>query len=254
MYAWSLEFRGFDVVSAGRVKQGLAIAEAQRPDAIVTDFTLPGEDGFVLGERVRASETLAPTPLILVSGRAFVGNTGERAAALFDRILLKPVLPDQLIENIAAATLERTSAKLQRQLSDVRARVAAIPRTSDVSRVLEALREVATADDMPAALLADNRAQYIAVNDAACALTERTREELLSLHVWDLTPKDAVADGRQAWARFVESGTLAGPYVLTAPSGKQIAAHFVASTDILPGCHLSLLWSIPPALLPDSRG
>lgn len=253
MYTWSLEFRGFDVVTAARVVEGFAIAEAKRPDAIVTDFTLPGEDGFRLAERVRASDSIAATPLVLVSGRAFVGNSGERAAALFDRILLKPVLPDQLIENISAATLERSSAKLQRQLSDVRARLASIPLTSDVSRVLDAVREVAADGDMPAALLADNGAQYIGVNDAACALTGRSREELLSLHVWDLTPRLAQDDGRQAWARFVETGLLTGAYTLTAPSGKQIATHFAASTDILPGCHLSLLQSIPPALLPDPR-
>jgi len=251
MYTWSLEFRGFDVVTAARVSDGLRLAESQRPDAIVTDYTLPVEDGFVLGERIRASATLAESPLVLVSGRAFVGNSGDRAAALFDRILLKPVLPDQLIENIAAATLERQSAKLQRQLSDVRARLATVPRTSDVSRVLDALREVVTDDEMPAALLTDDAAHYIAANDAACTLTERSRDELLSLHVWDLTPKEAVDGSREAWARFVESGALSGAYLLTVPSGKQVATHFAASTDIVPGWHLSLLQSIPPALLPD---
>ena len=252
MYTWSLEFRGFDVVSAARVAEGFRLAEAERPDTIVTDYTLPGEDGFVLGERVRASATLKGTPLVLVSGRAFVGNSGDRAAALFDRILLKPVLPDQLIENIASATLERRSAKLQRQLSDVRARLANVPRCSDVSRILDAVREVVTDDEMPAALLADSAAHYIGANDAACALTERSRDELLSLHVWDLTPK-AAADSRQAWARFVQSGAVSGAYRLTVPSGKEVAAHFAASTDIVPGCHLSLLQSIPPALLPDPR-
>ena len=230
-----------------------------------------GLTGALVGTVKDEQGGVLPGALVHISSPSLIGGeltttTNEKGQLRFPvlapgtyRLLveLPPRFASYREENIvigAAATLERTSAKLQRQLSDVRARVAAIPRTSDVSRVLEALREVATGDDMPAALLADNRAQYIAVNDAACALTERTREELLSLHVWDLTPKDAVADGRQAWARFVESGTLAGPYVLTAPSGKQIAAHFVASTDILPGCHLSLLWSIPPALLPDSRG
>ena len=254
MYAWSLEARGFEVIGAATVTQGVAIAHTERPDAIVTDYTLPGEDGFVLAERVRPVAPFAATPTLLVSGRAFVGNSGARAAELFDRILLKPVLPDQLIENIAAAMLDRTSARLQRQLSDVRARLASVPRTSDVSRVLEAVNEVVTdGGDMPAALLADNAAQYIGVNDAACALTGRSREELLSLHVWDLTPTRAVADGQQAWTRFVQSGSLSGVYVLTNPSGQEIEARFVASTDILPGCHLSLLQSVPPALLTGSR-
>ncbi|HEX6589395.1 MAG TPA: PAS domain S-box protein, partial [Longimicrobiales bacterium] len=68
--------------------------------------------------------------------------------------------------------------------------------------------------------LADNTAHYIAVNDAACRLTGRSREELLSLHVSDLTPpRDAVA----------------------------------ASADILPGWHLSLVQAVPPVLLPGAH-
>ena len=254
MYAWSFEARGFDVLSAGLAARGVELARAQRPDAVVTDFTLPGEDGLVLAERIRALPGSSATPMVLVSGRAFVGDSGTRASELFDRILLKPVLPDQLIGNVAAAMLERTAAKLLRQLDAVRARAATVPRTSDVSRILDLVNEVAADGDAPAALLADDTAQYIAVNDAACALTGRSREELLSLHVWDLTPQRALADGRQAWTRFVESGSQqSGAYVLANPSGQEIAARFVASADIVPGCHLALLQSIPTALLPDAR-
>ena len=252
MYAWSLEARGFDVVSAANVAQGVDLAKAERPDAVVTDFTLPGQDGFVLAERIRELSGSNAPPLVLVSGRSFVGDSGERASRLFDRILLKPVLPDQLTGNIAAAMLERTSARLVRQLDDVRSRVASVPSTSDVGRILEAVDAVAAGGDAPAALLADNAAQYIAVNDAACALTGRSREELLSLHVWDLAPSRARADGQKAWARFVASGVQTGAFRLAGPSGEEIEARFAASADILPGCHLSLLQSVPPALRPDS--
>ena len=253
MYAWCLEARGFDILSAGNAARGVELAQAERPDAIVTDFTLPGEDGLDLAERVRALPGRAATPIVLVSGRSFSGKSADRAAELFDRILLKPVLPDQLIANVASAMLDHTAAKLLRQLDAVRKRLASVPRTSDVSRVLEAVNEVATDGEPPAALLADNGAQCIGVNDAACALTGRSREELLSLHVWDLTPQRAVADRRQAWAQFVESGAQSGAYVLTNSSGQQVEARFAASADILPGCHLSLLQSIPPALLPDAH-
>ena len=253
MYAWSLEARGFEVRLVGLAAHGVELARTERPDAIVTDFTLPGEDGLSLAERIRAEEGSAATPIVLVSGRAFVGDSGVRASELFDRILLKPVLPDQLIGNLASAMLERTSANLLRQLDAVRARVASVPRTSDVSRILDAVDEVAADGEPPAALLADNAAQCIAANDAACALTGRSREELLSLRVWDLAPRSGLTDGRRAWARFVESGSQSGAYVLAAPSGQEIAARFAASADIVPGCHLALLQSVPPALWPEAR-
>lgn len=254
MYAWSLEARGFEVVCAGTAASGAELAHARRPDVIITDFTLPGEDGFALATRVRSSDALANTPMILVSGRSFVGDSGERAIQLFDRVLLKPVLPDQLIADIIPLVLDRTAAQLQRQLRDVRSRLHGVPRTSDVSRVLTTVSEVAAADgDTPAALLTDSAAHYIAANDAACALTGRSREELLSLSVWDLTPQIRVAEGRQAWTRLVESGALSGAYLLKTASGGEIQARFASAANVLPGCHLSLLQSVPPALSGDAR-
>ena len=247
MYAWCLESRGFSVLSAGSAAAGLTLAADHHPDVVITDFTLPGEDGFVLAGRIRAHAAIGDTPMLLVSGRAFVADSGERAVRLFDRLLLKPVLPDQLIAEMVPLMLDRTSARLQRQLTDVRARVRHVPYTSDVGRILTAVTEVAPNGDAPAALLADTAAQYIAVNDAACTLTGRSREELLSLHVWDLTPDDAVAEGRLQWARFVESGALAGAYVLRTANGN-VPARFAASAHVLPDCHLSLIQSLPPAL------
>ena len=253
MYAWSLESRGFDIICAGRAAQGRDLVARHRPDVVITDFTLPGEDGFTIASWVRAQESLADTPMVLVSGRAFVGTSGDRAMQLFDRVLLKPVLPDQLIENIVPLVLDRTAAQLQRQLRDVRSRLQGVPYTSDVSRVLAALTEVSSDDEQPAALLADNRAHYIGVNDAACRLTGRSREELLSLSVWDLTPPETIPAGQEAWARFVETGTSSGAYVLRTASGTQIEARFASSAHILPDCHLSLLRSVPTALLRDAR-
>ena len=249
MYAWSLQARGFDVVGAGTAAKGGDLAERDRPDVVITDFTLPGADGFTLASRIRATPAVADTPVILVSGRAFVGSSGERAMELFDRVLLKPVLPDQLIETMVPLLLDRTSAQLQRQLRDVRSRLEGVPHTSDIGRVLTAVTELSADGDAPAALLADSAAHYIAANDAACQLTGRTREELLSLSVWDLTPQASVAATRQAWARFVETGTSSGAYVLLTPSGGSVEARFASSAHVLPDCHLSLLHSVPPALL-----
>ena len=63
----------------GSVAHAAHLASERRPDVIVTDFTLPGEDGLVLASRIRESGTLSHTPIVLVSGRAFVGDSAERA-------------------------------------------------------------------------------------------------------------------------------------------------------------------------------
>ena len=251
MYAWSLGARGFEVLGAGTAAQALSLADAHQPQVIVTDFTLPGEDGFALATRVRASSALADTPLVLVSGRAFVAGSGERAMQIFDRVLLKPVLPDHLLAEIVPLLLDRTAARLQRHLRAVRERVGAVPRGSEVSRVLAAISEVAGDGVAPAALLADGAARYIGVNDAACALTGRTRDELLASTVWDLVPPAAGREGRKQWAEFVANGRLAGAYRLQTPAGLPIDATFAAETNVLPGCHLSLLHPIPAGFIID---
>ena len=251
MYGLYLEARGFTVHTAGSTPHGVAVAAAEHPDVIVTDFTLPGEDGFVLAARVRQTRGLAETPLVLVSGRAFVGGSGERALGLFDRVLLKPVLPDDLIAEFVPLLLDRTSARLQRQLGAVRERVRAIPTGSGIGRVMAALEDVAEGEEPPAALLADGSAHYIEVNEAACSLTGRSREELLALSVWDLTPEVALAEGRRLWNQFVAGGTLTGPYRLRTPAGVAVEATYAAAANVLPGCHLSLLHPLPPALILD---
>ena len=248
MYGWSLEARGFDVIGAGSVAQAAHLASERRPDVIVTDFTLPGEDGLALASRIRASGTLSTTPIVLVSGRAFVGDSAERALRLFDRVLVKPVLPDHLISELVPLMLDRTAAALERQLRDVRARVARMDHGSAAGRVMTAV-EGLQAESTPAALLADSNAHYIGANDAACVLTGRPRGELLSMSVWDLTPEIGLTLGRQRWAHFVEAGRSAGAYQLQGPAGSPIEALFSAAAHVLPDCHLSLLHPLPTALI-----
>jgi DNA-binding response OmpR family regulator len=100
MYAWCFEGRGFRVALAASVDQAIAQAAVETPDALITDYTLPGGDGFALAETLRRAESGPRATMILVSGRDFTGEPRDRALRLFDRILLKPVLPDRLLDEL----------------------------------------------------------------------------------------------------------------------------------------------------------
>jgi two-component system, cell cycle response regulator DivK len=100
MYAWSLQACGLHVIGAASTARALELAAVQRPAVIVTDFTLPGADGFALATAIRAHAELSAVPMVLLSGRAFTGDSGSVAERLFDRVLLKPILPDALVEEI----------------------------------------------------------------------------------------------------------------------------------------------------------
>jgi two-component system OmpR family response regulator len=100
MYGWALETRGFRVVQAATAAAGITLATAEPPDVVVSDFSLPDGNGFGLAAHVRETAGLAGIPLILLSGHGLTGDAETRADALFDRVLLKPVLPDHLIDEI----------------------------------------------------------------------------------------------------------------------------------------------------------
>ena len=100
MYGWCLEGSGFRVALASSSDAALAQVAREVPDAVITDFTLPGGDGFTFADTLRRAPATSQVVLILVSGRDFVGEAQDRAAKLFDRVLLKPVLPDELVRHL----------------------------------------------------------------------------------------------------------------------------------------------------------
>jgi CheY-like chemotaxis protein len=106
MYGWCLESRGFRVALAGSFQAALDQAASEAPDLVVTDYMLPGGDGFRLADTLRQSPGTADVAMILVSGRSFHEDAMARAARLFNRVLLKPVLPDDLAN---AAEIECSS-------------------------------------------------------------------------------------------------------------------------------------------------
>jgi sigma-B regulation protein RsbU (phosphoserine phosphatase) len=95
------------VVLAGSFQAALAQAAAETPDFVVTDFMLPGGDGFRLAVALRQLPGMTHATMILVSGRSFPEEGQDRAAQLFNRVMLKPVLPDDLAAQITSLALTR---------------------------------------------------------------------------------------------------------------------------------------------------
>ncbi len=77
---------GFDVLSAQSGEIGVAIASAERPDAVVVDLILPGIDGREVIRTIRADERLRGCRLIATST---LGEDDCRVLAV-DAVLPKP--------------------------------------------------------------------------------------------------------------------------------------------------------------------
>lgn len=96
-----------------------------------------------------------------------------------------------------------------------------------------------------AILLADDMGRYIQVNDAACFLLKYTEAELLSLGVDDLVVSmKAGNDYKGLWDKFLESGNQSGIIELKKKSGDVVICHYNATSNVLPGLHLSIIRDI----------
>lgn len=100
---------GLTPIVASSAQQAIEALERERPDALVSDIGMPGEDGYSLIGRIRklADPALAGIPAMAVT--AFARNE-ERARALwsgFDHHLPKPVDPNELFAVLGSMTAAR---------------------------------------------------------------------------------------------------------------------------------------------------
>ncbi|MBI1891239.1 MAG: AAA family ATPase [Burkholderiales bacterium] len=91
---------GFAIEEASDGQQLLAMAQAMRPDLIVTDMVMPALDGLQATRQLRAIEQLRATPLIVVSASASEEDQLRSLAAGANAFLPKPVEPERLLRQI----------------------------------------------------------------------------------------------------------------------------------------------------------
>jgi two-component system CheB/CheR fusion protein len=106
-----LEHHGAVVHSAGSCAAAREAVMSHRPDLIVADIGMPGEDGYSLLRGLRHEEEQRHErriPALAVTALARPEDRQRALAAGFDDHLPKPVDPDRLL--LAIATLTRSSA------------------------------------------------------------------------------------------------------------------------------------------------
>ena len=97
MYAEFLS-TSFDVLEAADGHQALDAMRRQVPAVVITDYSLPGIDGFELIKQMRVNESTRKVPTICLSGHS--GDRHEQRAKEVgcDRVLVKPCMPDMLFK------------------------------------------------------------------------------------------------------------------------------------------------------------
>ena len=102
LIAYTLAAEGFRVLTAADGAEGLAVAEAERPDLVVLDIMMPRMDGVELTERLRENAQLRLTPILMLTARSGEGDEIAGLEAGADDYLTKPVSPKRLAMRIRA--------------------------------------------------------------------------------------------------------------------------------------------------------
>ena len=113
LYVTVFESEGFRTDEAHNGLQALEKANAIPPDLILTDIAVPGIDGIELCRRLRLNKRTAGIPLLAVTGyddRRYPDRVLQAGA---NRVLLKPLDPETLIEEARRLLIVRTQSPAQ---------------------------------------------------------------------------------------------------------------------------------------------
>lgn len=99
---WALYLRmlGYDVSTAADGTTAVARAQQLLPDLIVLDLELPGISGFEAARWLRRNPSTHDIPLIAATGYSHERPIAMAADAGFDEVVVKPIDPDSLVEQI----------------------------------------------------------------------------------------------------------------------------------------------------------
>lgn len=106
----SLAARGFHVERATGGLRGVFLATQDVPDAIVCDLRMPGIDGFVVAEALRADPATAHTAIIACTGRRDLEARAMVRSSAFDAVLCKPVDWEE-VARLLGETIEARRAR-----------------------------------------------------------------------------------------------------------------------------------------------
>ena len=102
LMVYTLEPKGYQVITALNGLEGVKKAMDERPDLIILDIMLPGLDGYEVCHRLRQKPETANLPILMFSAKAREDDkeTGLNMGA--DDYLAKPVEPSEIRAKVQA--------------------------------------------------------------------------------------------------------------------------------------------------------
>jgi CheY-like chemotaxis protein len=108
---------GADVIAVSSSVSALEEIARAKPDVIISDMGMTGENGYELIRKIRLLDPEAGGHIPAIALTAYAGAADRRRALLagFQTHLGKPVDPDDLLAVISSLTFQRETSSEQRQ-------------------------------------------------------------------------------------------------------------------------------------------
>jgi DNA-binding response OmpR family regulator len=102
LVAYRMEKAGYDVVRARDGEEALRLALEHAPDLAILDVMMPKADGYEVTRWLRADETTARIPVILLTARSQEQDVQRGFEAGADDYIRKPFSPQELRARVQA--------------------------------------------------------------------------------------------------------------------------------------------------------
>jgi CheY-like chemotaxis protein len=107
MLSRRLQRRGYEVVIAVDGQEGVALAQAEAPDLILMDMSLPVMDGWEATRQLKAASETIAIPVIALTAHAMSGDREKAMEAGCDDYDAKPIDLPRLLAKIEALLRRR---------------------------------------------------------------------------------------------------------------------------------------------------
>jgi DNA-binding response OmpR family regulator len=98
----NFELEGFTVLLAHDGAEGVEVARAERPDAIVSDIMMPRVSGLELLAELKGDDETRAIPIVLLSAKAQTADLKAGTDAGADDYVTKPFEPLDLVDRVNA--------------------------------------------------------------------------------------------------------------------------------------------------------
>ena len=96
------EFGGWQTVLAHSGQAGLAVAQAEHPDAILLDVSMPEMDGFEMFAQLQNHPSTQSIPVIVLTSKVLARDRKQFADLSIAGVITKPFNPLTIWQEVAA--------------------------------------------------------------------------------------------------------------------------------------------------------